>query len=215
LSGVAAAPAINNRSAVSVDTFRAPLFERILNAEESARRQVVLDLGGPCQTLIDRFADTRPTRVEIADLVGYGALSRLRLIESDEEAGPPDWRQFLPAPSLEPIDLILCWDLPNYMQLSSFTALCALLGRRAAPGCQLHMLIAYAKRDMPARPAQFTVREDGQLMHAVAADDMVPAPRYSPEALGAAVGGFKYERGVLLTNGNQEFVYAWPGQPGV
>jgi hypothetical protein len=104
----------------------------------------------------------------------------------------------------------LQWDLPNYLNLGMFAELCRLFGERAAPGCQLHMLIAYSKREMPASPARYSLRADNQLVQSLEDTRTVAAPRYSPEALGEAVGGFRYEKGILLANGNQEFLYAWP-----
>jgi hypothetical protein len=73
------------------------------------------------------------------------------------------------------------------------------------------MLISYSRRDMPALPARYVPADDGQLRQTCANPERVPAPRYSPEDIGKALKGFRYERGVLLANGMQEFVYAWPG----
>jgi hypothetical protein len=207
---MSAAQAIDIRNEASVEVFRAPLFERILKAEESDARQVVLDLGSPCQALIGRLAAIRPTRFEVADLVARGEFEELRQLGPADDTEQPDLRRFLPPGCQEPLNLIFCWDLPNYLKLGTFASLCELFAERAAPGCQLHMLVAYSRRDMPANPAHFAVRDDGQLTQTIANNSTVAAPRYSPEALGDAVGGFRYERGVLLANGNQEFVYAWP-----
>ena len=212
MTGSATAEALRDRGEGSVNVFRAPLFERILQEEESDQRQLVLDLGGPCQSLIDRLSAPRPTRIEIADLVAGGDLDELRHLGPSEDAGLPDLNRFLPQSSGEPLDLILCWDLPNYLNLGTFAELCRLLGNRAAPGCRLHMLIAYSKREMPAQPARYSLKDDGQLIQKLDDAETVAAPRYSPEALGEAVGGFDYERGILLANGNQEFLYSWPDE---
>lgn len=209
MSGVSAAQDIRSQGAVTVESFRAPLFERILQAEESEARQVVLDLGAPDQTLIRLLADNRPTRIEIADLVASGGLDEMRRLGPSDDAEPPDLRRFLPE-GREPLNLIFCWDLPNYLNLGTFAELCQLFAARAAPGCRLHMLITYSKRDMPAAPAHYATRDDTWLMRTIDDDATTTAPRYSPEALSDAVGEFAYERGVLLANGNQEFVYAWP-----
>lgn len=186
----------------------------MLNAEESEQRRVVLDLGGPNQTLLDRLSAAGPCRLEIADFVANGGLPVLEAIESDEEAdrayGATVIRRLLPGSAGEPLDLILCWDLPNYMSLKNLKRLCEVLAERATSGCRLHMLIAYSKREMPSAPARYALQDKGQLAQACRSDDITPAPRYSPEDLGMAVAPFRYERGVLLANGMQEFVYAWP-----
>jgi hypothetical protein len=208
LRGAGAALLKSERQQGASETcFKAPLLDRLLDLVEVPSRQVVLDLGGPSQALLDRLSATRPCRVEIADFVARDAL---RLADVDEDAGPAWIDAILPAPNAEPLNLIFCWDLPNYLSLHAFRELTGVFGKRAAAGCKLHMLIAYSKREMPATPARYRIREDGQLIQRLPNDELAPAPRYSPEDLGRAVGGFRYERGVLLANGMQEFVYAWP-----
>jgi hypothetical protein len=198
----------------SVAAFKAPLLDRLLSVDDPEQRQVVLDLGGPGQMLLDRLSTTRSCRLEIADFVANGGLPVLEAIESDDESdrayAAGIIRRLLPRPNKEPLDLILCWDLPNYMSLESLRRLCEVLAGRAAPGCKLHMLIAYSKREMPSAPAHYVLGANGLLEQLRANDGIGAAPRYSPEDLGVALGRFRYERGVLLANGMQEFVYAWP-----
>jgi hypothetical protein len=67
---------------------------------------------------------------------------------------------------------------------------------------------------MSEMPARYVPAVDGNLIQSLVSDELTQAPRYSPEDIGTALGNFRYERGVLLANGMQEFVYAWPGEPG-
>jgi hypothetical protein len=211
LRGASAAEARPERDAggpVSA-TFKAPLLTRIFDNLDPERRQVVLDFGAGCQALISKLTAERGCRIEIADFVANDGLAALN-------ASPPETRMetltaLLPQPNGEGLTLIFCWDLPNYLSRAALQSLCTLLGNRAAPGCRLHMLISYSRRDMPAQPARYVPVSDGQLSQHSVNGERAPAPRYSPEDLGKALGGFKYERGVLLANGMQEFVYAWPG----
>lgn len=201
---------------ISVNTFKAPLLDGMLRIpDEPAARVLALDLGPPCQSLLERIGANRPCRLEIADLVREGGLRSLNDTDAMEERGRSIVARLLPRPNREPIDLILCWDLPNYVNLKSLKLLIDVLSHRAAPGCKLHMLIAYSKREMAAAPGRYVLTTDGKLQQILESDELGPAPRYSPEDLGRAVGGFRYERGVLLANGMQEFVYAWPSEPGV
>ena len=191
------------------NTFKAPLLTKILDTIDPEQRQVVLDLGAGCQSLIAQLTAERGCRIEVADFVANDGLARLN-------AAPPEARTetlsaLLPDPNGERLTLIFCWDLPNYLGRAALQSLCALLGLRAAGGCRLHMLISYSRRDMPAQPSRYVPASDGQLTQHSANGERAPAPRYSPEDLSKALGGFKYERGVLLANGMQEFVYAWPG----
>jgi hypothetical protein len=190
-------------------TFKAPLLTRIFDTLDPEQRHVVLDLGAGCQALIAQLTAERGCRIEIADFVASGGLAALN-------TAPPETRmetlnRLLPQTNGERLTLIFCWDLPNYLGRAALQSLCSLLGQRAAAGCRLHMLISYSRRDMPAQPARYVPASDGQLTQHSVDGERAPAPRYSPEDLGKALGGFKYERGVLLANGMQEFVYAWPG----
>lgn len=212
MSGAATARApLNREAAALVTAFKAPLLERILDEADPEQRQVVLDLGAASESLLARLSTTRRCRIEIADFVASGGPGALGSPEVFEETDPASIiAPLLPAPNDEPLDLIFCWDLPNYLSLKVLRELCTYFGRRAAPGCRLHMLIAYSKREMPSVPVRYLPQSDGKLAQHCVDDSLVAAPRYSPEDLGIAVGGFAYERGVLLANGMQEFVYAWP-----
>ncbi len=215
MSGAATARAKPGRDhRERVTAFKAPLLDRILQNPgadvEDAPRQVVLDLGAASQPLLERLSALGPCRVEIADLVAHDGLAVLNAPDAFEEPGSSPIPALLPAPGTDSLDLILCWDLPNYLSLRALGELCSYFGPRAAPGCRLHMLIAYSKREMPSAPARYLPEDDGRLRQVCADASIAAAPRHSPEALGDAVGGFRYERGVLLANGMQEFVYAWP-----
>jgi len=199
----------------TVSAFKAPLLDRVLaHPEDPERRNVVLDLGAASQATLDRLSSSRPCRIEIADLFNFGGLPELERIASSEEQNFDSIGQFLPPASDEPLDLVFFWDLPNYLSLQALTLFIDYLSRRAAPGCRVHMLVAYSKREMPEMPARYVPGLDGNLIQTLVSNELVQAPRYSPEDIGTALGNFRYERGVLLANGMQEFVYAWPGVPG-
>jgi hypothetical protein len=189
--------------------FKAPLLERLLEPPEPERRTVILDLGGTSTPLLERLADRGPCRVEIADFASSGGLSLVSQAETPKQVYQIVRERLLPI-STEPADLIFCWDLPNYIGLDALRGFFAALGTRAAPGCRLHTLIAYANPQMRDQPGRFVPYDGGRLIDIKPSGSMRPAPRYSPEDLGRAVSHFRYERGMLLANGMQEFVYVWP-----
>jgi len=209
------APAYADASPASPCSFKAPLLAKLLIApEELARRAVILDLGNPSQALLDRLSNNRPCRVEIAGLARQENFSALNDPEAIAERGHDILQTLLPPPNNELLDLILCWDLPNYLTLPGLTLLIDVLAPRTAPGCKLHMLITYSKREMSSEPAHYIPGNDALLNQVPRTGKIDQAPRYSPEDLGKAMGGFRYQRGVLLSNGMQEFVYARPTEPG-
>lgn len=199
--------------------FKAPLLERILhgdaleaNDEEPLPKRAVLDFSMPSQSLLDRLRSSGPCSVQIVDLYRTGGLTALNAAGAFEDPEcQPAVDHILPPPGREMLDLVLCWDLPNYLSLAALNFLCTQLAGRVKPGCRLHMLITYAKREMPSLPPHYSLLPDGRLRPIRENDSLGPAPRYSPEDLSLALAPFRYERGVLLANGMQEFVYTWQG----
>ena len=173
---------------------------------EETERHVVLDLGAASTAMLALLGRSR-TRVEIADVAHFGGIDCL----NSTEPGPALSQA---AESLLPkqlpddaIDLVFCWDLPNYLTLDSLSALMDAIGRRARPGAIAHALIFYAERDMKKHPGRFIPTADGELIDHGAPGTMIPAPRYSPEDLGKSMGGFVIDRARLLSNGMQEFLF--------
>jgi hypothetical protein len=145
--------------------------------------------------------------VEIADIAHFGGIDLLNaaeagpaLVAAAESLLPDRLRQ-------EAIDLVLCWDLPNYLKLDALSGLMHEIGRRARPGALAHALIFYAARDMPEQPGRFVPTEDGELVDHSAPVGSIAAPRYSPEDLGKNMDRFVIDRARLLSNGMQEFLF--------
>jgi len=105
------------------------------------------------------------------------------------------------------VDVVLCWDLLNYLQPAALPALSSRLAARGLPGTLVHALVAYRDPLMPALPGGFCPADGEHLVRRNAAPDERPAPRYSPEELGKAFREFSIERAILLGNGMQEFLF--------
>lgn len=183
---------------------RAPLFRSLIERMEQGGRWVILDLG-PAQPETIALLGAFRCRLEIADLAGD-----LEALAPDEETGPATIRErlesALPPRTPEATDLVLCWDILNYLQPPTLAALSSRLAARALPGTLIHALIAYRDPLMPTLPAGFFPADGGHLARRNAPDER-PAPRYSPEDLGRAFAEFSIERAVLLGNGMQEFLF--------
>ena len=145
--------------------------------------------------------------VEIADLAYSGGIDHLNTTKPGPaltEAAESLFPNRLPD---DAIDLVFCWDLPNYLTLSALSALMAAIGHRARPGALAHALIYYAEPDMPENPRRFVPTMDGELVDYSASSTATAAPRYSPEDLGRSMGRFVIDRARLLGNGMQEFLF--------
>jgi hypothetical protein len=143
-------------------------------------------------------------RLEIADLAdGLEAL--------DQEPDPALLREkaesLLPPARAEPTDIVLCWDLLNYLQKPAVSALMSCVAARMRPGALAHALIVYSGTRMPARPSQFAPLPDGRLIETLTTEAQRNAPRYSPEDLQKCLRGFRVESAMLLKSGIQEFLF--------
>lgn len=186
--------------------FHAPLFHDLVTELEESERHIVLDLGAASTPMLALLGRSR-CRVEIADLAHFGGVDRL----NKAEAGPVLDRvadALLPNPlPAESLDLVFCWDLPNYLTLDALSALMHAIGRRARHGAVAHALICYAERDMREHPGHFVPTGDSELIDYAPTGASVAAPRYSPEDLQKSMGRFVLDRARLLANGMQEFLF--------
>jgi hypothetical protein len=187
-------------------TVRAPLFHDIVVGLDDDRRHVVLDLGAASTEMLAILSQAR-CRVEIADFAHFGGIEMLNNAEPGSSLvdAADSWIQEQPKDDL--IDLVLCWDLPNYLTLDALSALMNAIGRRARPDAIAHALIFYAEREMPEHPGRFIPSAGGELMDHRMPSTAVSAPRYSPEDLRLNMGPFKIDCGRLLRSGMQEYQF--------
>lgn len=184
----------------------APLFrDLVMNLDETGRH-VILDLGAASTPLLTLLGHSR-CRVEVADLAHFGGIDFLNstepgpaLVEAAESLLPDKL-------SDDAIDVVLCWDLPNYMTLDSLSALMDAIGHRVRRGALAHALIFYADSDMQQHPGRFVPTADGDLLDHGVPGETIAAPRYSLEDLGNVMGRFVIDRARLLSNGMQEFLF--------
>lgn len=204
-------PARSGESApAGPEGLKAPLFGGLMARVREGGRWVVLDLGASRSGNIELFSSLR-CRLDIADLA-----SALDLVNADVADGDPGYgiEAVLPPARGEAVDLVLCWDLLNYLARPSLQALTARLAARARPGMRVHALIAYAEPKMPARPSVFSAYGPERLRHRVLDERRVDAPRYAPKQLLQLMPGFEVERALLLGNGMQEYVFRFIGPAG-
>ena len=190
----------------SPETLHAPLFHEVSSGLDATRRHVVLDLGAASTGMLALLGQSR-CRVEIVDLAHFGGIERLNTAEPGAPLAAAAEALLPNRLSNDPVDLVFCWDLPNYLTLDALSALMKAIGQRSRPGAFAHALICYAERDMKEAPGRFIPNENGELVDHDNSGAKIAAPRYSPEELGKNVGPFVIDRARLLSNGMQEFLF--------
>jgi len=131
----------------------------------------------------------------------------------------------LPRRSPRPVDVVLCWDLLNYLERRPLAALMERIAKRAAKGTLVHALIVYSAPRMPATPQEWfpvfppPAQKGARGTQAASGTSEVglkavpagggdrPAPRYTPDDLRRCLPAYTIDRGVLLANGMQEFLF--------
>jgi hypothetical protein len=113
----------------------------------------------------------------------------------------------LPPPRDELVDIVLCWDILNYLTRPSIRALMDGIARRCHAGSLVHALIVYSAPRMSSRPGRYVPTDDGRVLNVSGSGSQIESPRYSPEDLSLAMPRFTVERAMLLRNGMQEFLF--------
>ena len=181
----------------------APLFHSLIQRLHGGGRWVVLDLGSVHSATIRTFGQFR-CRLEFVELAdGLDSLNG--------EIDPRRIRQFadalLPPRRGEAADVVLCWDLINYLNQPALTAVMECIALRCKRGALAHGLVYYSAKSMPERPSTFVPLDDQRILQHVKPGRERPAPRYSPEDLARCMPRYSVERGRLLRNGMQEFIF--------
>ena len=185
------------------EALNAPLFHSLLQRLEGGKRWIVLDLGSARSDTIRTFSRFR-CRLDVVDLADE--LDSLREV-TDPRALRQRIEAALPRRGTEATDIVLCWDLINYLSQPALTAVMESIAMRCRSGALAHGLVYYSTRTMPARPGCFVPVDDQRLANMAQPGPERPAPRYSPEDLARCMPRYTVERGCLLRNGMQEFLF--------
>lgn len=190
---------------------RVPLFGSLIERLDSDNRCVIMDLG-PAQAATVAFFNSFRCRLDIIDLPSEleridAAADPLLLKEQAESV--------LPTHRNEATDIVLCWDLLNYMQRPLLTAVMERVAVRLQPGSLVHALIVYSSRHMPVSPGNYFPGNDSggadYLVNMPVTTEVREAPQYTPETLLRCMPAYRVERAVLLSNGMQEFLFRFSG----
>lgn len=169
---------------------------------ESMRRKGqglrILDLGSAVGGNVE-FLSQIGCKLHIGDLYA----SRSMAVEG-EELGQEFFEQLFPADTK--LDVVLAWDLFNYLQRKEMARLGALLRRNCRPGALIFALM-WIQKQIPAQPIRFRMHENGQLVYERRTGLERPGPRYAPAEISGLLKGFRVDRSFLLRHGIQEYLF--------
>jgi SAM-dependent methyltransferase len=164
------------------------------------RRLRILDLGPAVGANLDFLAALYPCTVQVADL--YPSLA-------ETGAGDPAAAiaaALPPAATQEPsLDLVLAWNLLDYLDRERIRSLAAHLARRCRPGALLFAMIG-TRPEIPREPGSFVIRDPESLVYRQDPTRTRPGYRYRPRDIAGLTPGFNTDRNFLLRHGVQEYL---------
>jgi hypothetical protein len=175
------------------------LFDRL----QSGGRHLILDLGPAVGDNVQFFAQLS-CKLFIADL--YESLFAPASRQPD---GLRTFRKLLqtdlPTTDGQAVDLILAWDLLNYLEPEYLRVLAESLASYSHRGTQMFAMVATHK-EMPAKPTVFRIRDYEHLIFQPDEQWRRPSPRYTEPDLVRGMPGFEVDVSFLLRNGLQEYL---------
>lgn len=175
----------------------------------------VLDLGPAVGENLTFLSQRYRCRLQVGDLFRSAIASGQPFTDPDADARRL-FAQLLPAgeegaPSERRIDLVLAWDLLDYLRRDQVVALSERLAAMCRPGGRIYALVHIGK-EVPREPRSYVLRDGGELLYRGPTEPSRPATRYRPAEVDAMTPGFIVDRTYLLRHGVQEYLLERSGE---
>lgn len=191
----------SDRDSTSLNTM---VFADLVTQRPTDRALRILDLGCVCQATIDFFSEFH-CHILVTGLCdeyipGKGLDSQSmqqlhQLIEQDSRRQNDNH-----------YDLILCWDLFNYLDKEQFQALVAQLQPALTNNTRCHAFL-YTTACRPMRPGGFSIISSEQMLVTANATEQHHADSVTQITLGKYLPNYYTLRTVLMRNGTQELAF--------
>lgn len=163
----------------------------------------VLDLGPACGTNVEFWSQYR-AKIYVEDLFQVLAPIAAPPAEEGETASP--FPEILPYDAATRFDVILAWDLFNYLHQQLLDQLIAHLSQFCREGTLVFALVSVLPQ-MPAEPNLYKILDCERMVYDSRSSEMKPCPRYQPRDVNRLMSGFKVSSSFLLRHGVQEYVF--------
>jgi hypothetical protein len=178
----------------------------LLDMTKGDRSYSVLDLGPALKENV-RFWSQFSCRLYIHDFYrGYRERKAwiVPVAESEEAA----FAALLSFSDETVFDIILAWDLFNYLDLRELEPLVQRLGRWCRRGTRLFAMISSLPK-IPASPTIFRILNREQIIYEIPTKESRPCPRYQPRDIDKLMARFTVIKSFLLHNGIREYVFGF------
>lgn len=184
-------------------------LQALINGLDSRRKYHFLDLGPACGQNVDFFSQFSG-QIYIADL--HQTLNSFDYLSPEDGISFESvFRYLLPYENTTCFDVILGWDLFNYLKRREFIHLIRHLSRFCATGT---LILAYisTQKSIPDRPLDYRVIDEQTLSCGLSTSVMCQCPRYQETDLRQMMPGFRVRNSFLLRNGFKEYVFHFVGR---
>lgn len=165
----------------------------------------ILELGPARSCNIEFWSQFNPS-IYVADLRSVLPLPVSPF--EDTEAPAPDWGQLLALPEDRCYDVILAWDLLNYLELPAVSGLIYYLRHFCKPGTVLFTLI-FDQKQMPEEITVYRIADESHLNYECKSSGMRACPRHQPRALAGVMSHFRTSNSFRLRNGIVEYLFVY------
>jgi hypothetical protein len=181
--------------------YHSPSLRALVSKLTSASAHHILDLGMANGTNVEFFSRFS-CRLQIVDLPGALASKELQpLLSVDPTAA---FRRVLPSTG-NPFDVVLTWDVLNYLTRDQFRSLTGELWRLCQPGALMLAFISTA-REMLGSPTVFKIVDRQTLLAEPQTSALRPSPRFPPAEVERLAAGFAVVQAVRMRHGVQEYL---------
>jgi len=181
--------------------YHSPTLKALVSRLSSEASYHILDLGvasGANVEFFSRFSGW----LQIADLPDALASEELRsLLLTDPAAA---FRMVLPV-SWEPFDVVLAWDVLNYLTRDQFRCLATHVGNLCQPGALMLALVS-TRKEMSSIPLVFKIVDEQTLHLRPQTTAVQRSPRFPPAEVERLMSGFSVVQSVVMRHGVQEYL---------
>ncbi len=181
-----------------------PVFASLMGIMSNEHKWVILDLGPARAANLEVLSRFR-CRLFIEDT--HELVSSFRGDSAEDKAALANWfEQWTPGVSPGSIDVVIAWDIFNYLNPELCKAFIGLLAPLLKPGAYIYLLV-YSQKDMSAQPIPYKIISDDRLAYQPPTKATRPAPRFNQTDLKKYFSQFNVVKSVLLRNGIQEYLF--------
>jgi hypothetical protein len=181
-----------------------PVLASLINIMDHERKLVILDVGPARAANLEVLSKFR-CRLLIEDI--HELTSCWGEDTADNKAALMNWfEQWAPGVSPESIDVVIAWDIFNYLKPELCKTFIDLLAPLLKPSAYVYLLV-YSQKEMSALPIPFKIISDDRLEYQPTTKATRPSPRFNQTDLKKYLSDFSVVKSVLLRNGMQEYLF--------